>query len=93
MLIARKEYFAHELSRMEKDVNGFSTNGHTSSTSINNYCTRLATLKVTLEEAMEEARTIIGKISFFEKTKNKKQPKPKTNPKKQKINNFFFIFF
>ena len=84
MLIARKEYFAHELSRMEKDVNGFSTNGHTSSTSINNYCTRLATLKVTLEEAMEEARTIIGKISFFEKTKN---------PKKQKINNFFFFFF
>ena len=77
MLIARKEYFAHELSRMEKDVNGFSTNGHTSSTSINNYCTRLATLKVTLEEAMEEARTIIGKISFFEKTKNKKPQKTK----------------
>ena len=73
MLIARKEYFAHELSRMEKDVNGFSTNGHTSSTSINNYCTRLATLKVTLEEAMEEARTIIGKVSFFGKNQ-----KPKT---------------
>lgn len=72
MLIARKEYFAHELSRMEKDVNGFSTNGHTSSTSINNYCTRLATLKVTLEEAMEEARTIIGKVSFFGKNQKQK---------------------
>ena len=88
MLIARKEYFAHELSRMEKDVNGFSTNGHTSSTSINNYCTRLATLKVTLEEAMEEARTIIGKISFFEKTKNQKQ-----TPKNKKLTIFFLFFF
>jgi hypothetical protein len=59
VLIARKEYFAHELSRLERDVNGFSSCGHTSQSSITQYCTRLATLKVTLEEATEEARTIV----------------------------------
>ena len=59
VLIARKEYFAHELSRLEKDINNFSTLSHTSQSSINNYCTRLSTFKTTLEEATEEARTIV----------------------------------
>ena len=72
VLIARKEYFAHELSRLERDVSGFSSCGHTSSSSITQYCTRLSNLKISLEEATEEARTIVDEedmLGFSEERK------------------------
>ena len=58
VLLARREYFSHELKRLEKDLSGFKTCGHTTQGSVESYCNRLSSLKTTLEEAAEEARTI-----------------------------------
>ena len=73
VLIARKEYFSHELSRLEKDVNGFQTCGHTSKSSITNYCKRLDAIQMTLEEANEEARTIIEEEDILGFTAERKK--------------------
>jgi dynein heavy chain len=58
ILIARKEYFEHELERIGKDMAKFRTLKDTNAKQVSKYSANLDLLSTSLEEAEEEARVI-----------------------------------
>merc|ERR1711871_48740 len=58
ILIARKEYFEHELERLQKDISSFKSCKDTSAKQVSKYSAKIDLLSTSMEEAEEEARVI-----------------------------------
>ena len=95
ILVARKEYFEHELNHLVKEVSSFKSLGDVSIKQVTKYCNKLQQLETSLSEAEEESRVIAEEEGLLEiketSSENFRNTVATLKSEKEKYANLWFV--